>query len=146
MARSKKTSSKNKKSSVKPQIVKRVMSNLVLSEKLIVSAVHQATESITKPPKCWKDVMEGFENMEKKMTDLCTSVERLQKENDRLNIEVLKNMDCSSQVNMKILELLTMQNNYFQSRLNQVYAPTARRNTPSVIQGTPTFSVTAVEL
>jgi len=123
---------------LKPQLVKEE-----ITTDTIIAAVQEATENMKNPPKF---LMEKLKNMENQLNILNTSVVSLQKENDHLKIEVLKHLDYSGGINMKILELLTLQNNNFQSRLNQVYTPTARRNTPFVIQGTPTFSNTAVEL
>ena len=137
----KKTSERKAKAqgkTLKPQLVK----GEVTMDTIIASA-QEATENMKKPPKF---LMEKLTNMENQLNILNTSVVSLQKENDHLKIEVLKHLDYSGGINMKILELLTLQNNNFQSRLNQAYTPTARRNTPFVIQGTHTFSNTAVEL
>ena len=102
-------------------------------EKMIIDAVHEATECITKPPKF---LMEKLTNMEDQLRDLSKSVEKLKEENNRLTIEVLKHMDYSGGTNMRILELLTLQNNNFAKHLDRIYAPTARRDTPFVIPGT----------
>ncbi len=114
----------------KSPIVKPIVEQEITSD-TIIAAIHKATES-QKPPKF---LMGKLTKMQNELSDLSTSMERVQKENDALKIEVLKYLNYSGGINTKILELLTLQNNSFQSR---VYTPTPRRNSPFIFQGTPT--------
>lgn len=92
-------------------------------------------------------LVDGFEKIETHLKTLSSSVETLQKENDALKIEVLKQMDYTGGTNMKILELLTLQNNNFIAHSNhRVHTPTPRRNSPFIFQGTPTLANTGVYL
>ena len=106
----------------------------VIVEKL-VKGIHK--DLVANPPPF---VTDGFKMVENKLKDFSNSVKTLQEEDDALKIEVLKQMDYCSQTNMRILELLSLQNNYFATHLNRihipVYYPTVRRNTSLVIQGT----------
>ena len=107
---------------------------------MVISAVHQATENIEKPPKFLMDKLKGMENS---LNVLNTSLVKLKQEHDALKIEVLKHLDYTGGINMKILELLTLQNNNFVKEWNRVSAPTARRITPFVIEGMPILQNTA---
>lgn len=109
---------------------------------MLVKAINK--DLFQNPPQFF---MDGFEMIKNKLNELSTRVVTLQKENDALKIEVLKQMDYTGGINMKILELLTLQNNNFIAHSNhRVYTPTPRRNTAFVFQGTPTLANTGVYL
>ena len=109
---------------------------------MLVKTIHK--DLFQNPPQF---LVDGFEKIETHLKTLSSSVETLQKENDALKIEVLKQMDYTGGTNMKILELLTLQNNNVIAHSNhRVHTPTPRRNTVFVFQGTPTLANTGVYL